>query len=186
MDDREKIYDEVLDIAKLIRKYQLPYDYPEVSVNYGDRKWLPLLFDDYASRVSETTAVMQYNFAHFTTEAVENLEFGYKEASDAFLGISIIEMFHLEKIANVITSLGEKPVYVNGMDKYWKSKFVPYGNSPIENLKLAIKAEKDAIDQYEFQIRVIQNESIRNLLRRIVEDEKHHLDIFTKILNKLT
>ncbi|WP_243108698.1 ferritin-like domain-containing protein [Clostridium rectalis] len=167
-----------------MRKYQLPGEYEAVCVNKEDKKWLHLIFQDYSSKVSEYTAVSQYIYAHFISENYMGNSI-IKEIAQAFLGIAIVEMFHLDILGDLILKLGGNPKFRDGSKKNWKSNFVPYGRSVKENLQLAIKAENEAINQYEKHIKIIKNQSINKLLMRIVDDELLHLQIFKQLLIKL-
>ena len=46
-----------------------------------------------------------------------------------------------------------------------------------------IKAEEEAIRNYELGIDLVQNESLKLLFERIIKDEKKHIEIF-KMLEK--
>lgn len=182
-DEKKTISDKMLCLGIDVKKYQLEKPYPEVSVNRKDRKYLPLIYNDYASRNSEYTAISQYIYGHFTTDEDKNPI--YKEIADAFLGIAMVEMFHLEFLSDVIVGVEAEPRFVNYKKNVWKSSFVPYGLNVKDSLKLAITAENEAIKQYEEHIRLIGNRSIRELLKRIVKDEELHLKIFSDLLENL-
>jgi bacterioferritin len=154
--------------------YRVDLPYPEVCIEHRNKGYAALLLDDYASCVSEYTAIAQYVYAQATTDN-ECLQ-------DTFLGIGIVEMCHLNLLADVIVQLGVKPKFRSGCGEIWCSSFVPYGHCTKDRVKLAIQSEYAAILQYEKHIQKIGNCEITKLLERIVMDEKLHVNIFKQIL----
>lgn len=175
------ISEEILIMGMDIKKYQLPEPYPKIIPNKGDKKFLNLVYQDYASRESEMTAINQYIHSHMTISEKDEIT---KQIIDAFKGIAIIEMFHLELLGDLIYDLGGDSKFVNGKDVPWKSSFIPYGRNLMEKLKNAISSEKTAIKNYENHIKIIESKEIKKLYKRIVLDEKLHLEIFEKLLKK--
>ena len=74
--------------------YRANLPYPEVCVEHKNKFYASLLLDDYASCTSEYTAIAQYVYAHVKTED--------ECIQDVFLGIAIVEMCHLDLLADVI------------------------------------------------------------------------------------
>ncbi|MDV3426201.1 MAG: manganese catalase family protein [Bacillota bacterium] len=182
MEDKSKtISEEILIIGMDIKKYQLPEPYPKIKPDKNDKKYIKLIFQDYASRDGEMTAVNQYIHSHITISETDEIS---KQITEAFKGIAIIEMFHLELLGDLINDLGEDPKFVSGKDNPWKSSFIPYGKSLKEKLKNAVISEEIAIKNYENHIKIIESKEIKKLLKRIVLDEKLHLEIFEKLLRK--
>ena len=157
-------------------KYKVDKPYPTVTVECPNHYYASLLLDDYASMDSEYTAISQYVFGHILA--------GDPEVADTFLGIGIVEMTHLDMLADVILDLGVYPKFVGGEGEIWNSNFVPYGISTINRLELAIKGEYGAIEQYRDHICKIKDEEICALLERIILDEELHIKIFKHLLEK--
>ncbi|SMC28023.1 bacterioferritin [Clostridium acidisoli DSM 12555] len=157
--------------------YRANLPYPEVCVEHKNKFYASLLLDDYASCTSEYTAIAQYVYAHVKTED--------ECIQDVFLGIAIVEMCHLDLLADVIIQLGANPKFYDGCGRFWRGEFVPYGHSTKDRLKLAIESEYAAILQYEKHIQQIKNCDIQRLLERIIMDEKIHVNIFKQILCEL-
>lgn len=168
-----------------IKQYSIDKPYPEVNLSEKDRIYLPIIFENYASRLSEYTAISQYIFSHFSIEGMKYKTDAIDETAKAFENIAIVEMVHLELLADVITGLSAAPEFVNSKKREWKSSFVPYGTSIKNHLELAVKAEQDAIKQYKHSMKLINNESINALIARIIEDEELHTTIFAKLLDKI-
>ena len=157
-------------------KYKVDKPYPTVKVDQLNVYYASLLMDDYASIDSEYTAISQYVFGHVLA--------GDPEIADTFLGIGIVEMTHLDMLADVILDLGIYPKFRGGDGQVWNSNFVPYGHSTKERIELAIKAEYGAIAQYRDHIRKINDRDIDALLERIILDEELHIKIFKRLLDK--
>lgn len=157
-------------------KYKVDKTYPTVKVDHLNDYYASLLMDDYASYDSEYTAISQYVFGHVLASD--------PEIADTFLGVGIIEMTHLDMLADVILDLGVYPKFTGGEGEVWNSSFVPYGHSTKERLQLAIKAEYGAIAQYRDHICKIKDKDIDDLLERIILDEELHIKIFKHLLDK--
>ena len=157
-------------------KYKVDKPYPTVKIESFNPYYASLLLDDYASMASEYTAISQYVFGHILA--------GEPEVADTFLGIGIVEMTHLDMLADVILDLGVYPKFVGGKGEVWNSNFVPYGVSTRNRLELAIKGEYGAIAQYRDHICKIKDEEIDALLERIILDEELHIRIFKHLLEK--
>jgi bacterioferritin len=159
-----------------ISKYQVNASYPEVKIEKKNKKYAELILDDYASRGSEFTAVTDYIYAHALTEN--------DEIAEIFLGIAIVEMNHLDMLADVIIGFGGNPKFYNGDKDFWKGQYTHYENSTKERIERAIESEKGAIKQYEDHIREIRQNDVKRLLERIIQDEKLHIKIFNHLLDK--
>lgn len=157
-------------------KYRVRKPYPTIDDICKNKYYAELIRDDYASMDSEYTAISQYIFAHAMTSN--------EDIAKTFLGIAIVEMSHLDMLADVIKDLGDVPVFRSGRNEIWNSNFVPYGTCTKDRIILAIKGEKGAILQYEQHIKKIDNEDIRKLLARIIMDEELHIKIFEDLLKK--
>lgn len=159
----------------------LPIPYPEPKVLGRNLYYAELLFDDYAGRVSEFTAINQYLYHYFVFADK------YKDLAELEECISIIEMYHLELLAKTIILLGANPRYYSLVDNqrvYWNASFVYYGNAVCDRLAADIAGEEQAIATYRKHQQLIKDPHIVNLLERIIQDEQHHLKLFTQAMHK--
>lgn len=157
-------------------KFRVDKPYPKVKIHEKNKEYASLIFDDYAGSGSEYTAISQYIYAHALAKN--------KTVANDFLGIAIVEMSHLDMLADVIIDLGYNPKFISGNCKIWCSSVVPYGTCTEDRIKKAIESEYGAIEQYKQHIRKICNEDIQRLLCRIIQDEELHICIFKKLLKK--
>lgn len=163
-------------------KYRLPDPYPEIRVVGKNPFYAQLLLDDYAGKVSETTAIMQYVHHHMEMEATP----GWQEMADLLEGVSIVEMEHMEMLGETIILLGECPRYCDSQQQPWTPLYVEYCDfDPCSQLRADIKGEQDAIHQYRAHIQMIQDPNIQALITRIIKDEEHHIQLFTEQLSRL-
>ena len=160
------------------KKIVVPVDsapYPEVAGDI-DLATVALLKEDYAGGKGELTVVTQYVFQSGRTTDNDSY-------ANGILQIAITEMMHLDMLGDAIVALGGNPSFDNGK-YYWCASNVNYAMSYKDMLKANIVAESDAIANYEKHIAMTKNESVKALLRRIVEDEKLHLKFFEELLAK--
>lgn len=165
-------------------KVKLDIPYPEIRVEKQDVNYADILSEDYAGRVSETTACLLYSYEHFDMFK-ENKEF-----SDIIEEISLVEMKHLEMLGKTIKLLGKDPIFktcesTRGDCIMWNSNYVSYADDLKSMLKINIEGETNAIKNYEHHKKIIEDKYIKELLSRIILDEKRHVEIFEMIYNGL-
>ena len=140
-----------------------------------NQRYAELLFNCFAGEEGELTAVTQYIYEHIELKR-------YESFSKILLSIAIEEMHHLDLIGDLIRRLGSKPYYTNKEKCFWNAKNIKYHfNNVYAMLMFNIKSEKKAIKCYEEAIKYTQNKSIKELLERIILDEKTHLEIFNRL-----
>lgn len=156
--------------------------YPEIKVAGPNDYYAFLLLSDYSGLVSEMTAINQYLYHHLWFE-----EGNKDEIADLLKGISIVEMHHLEMLAEMIILLGGDPKYIGGLSEnfsFWCADYVYYGCGLVDRLEADIQAEQNAIKNYSEHIAIIKDPYIQAVLRRIIKDERHHLRLFEEALKK--
>ncbi|NMP37417.1 MAG: bacterioferritin [Clostridiales bacterium] len=162
---------------------ELNLPYPEIAVGERNNQYARLLTGDYAGTGSELTAITQYFYQHII------LKERMPELSDSLECISITEMRHMEFLAEMIAQFGADPqiraVTNNGI-YYWSGKYPSYNKNPRQILLNNISGERSAIKAYRYAIEIINNENAREVIRRIILDEEHHIEIFEKYLRQLS
>lgn len=154
--------------------------YPEPKALSPNPYYAMLLLEDYAGAVSELTAINQYLFHYFTFAQ-------YRDLADIEECISIIEMYHLELLADTIQLLGAAPEFrtlSRNAPGYWNTSFVCYGTGVCDRLAADIGAEIAAIQAYRAHQQAIADPNIQALLGRIILDEEHHLSLFRDAYGK--
>lgn len=155
--------------------------YPEIRVEGINRKYASILLNSYAGEVSEDTAIHLYLYQSLI------LDEEYNDLKIILKKISEVEMHHLYILGKLVKMLGLKPVYAtfdaNNVN-YWSGKNVKYFHDLESILKINIRSEEEAIKQYEKSIYLINDKYVKNILRRIIDDEKIHLNIFRSYYQK--
>ncbi len=153
--------------------------YPQIKVERKSLKIAQFLKHLYTSNESELTAVLQYSYESFI---VEN-----EEMRKIIRDISIVEMHHLEILGKTIQLLGEEPMFFERNyceELYWNSDYVYYDTDLKTILEINIEQEKKAIRNYQMVLNVIDDIFVKELIKRILEDEYLHLEIFMKLQQK--
>lgn len=164
-------YEEVQEI--LSSKKNIPY--PKLMNIRQNVRYANLLFDNFAGKEGELTAVNQYIYEHIELKRYENF-------SKILLSIAKEEMYHLELIGDLIKRLGKKPYYINQNQCIWNANNIKYHfNNVYDMLIFNIESEKKAIIGYKEMTKHTQNKSIKDLLERIILDEQTHLEIFNRL-----
>lgn len=151
-----------------------PEPYPEPKVLGPNSYYANLLLEDYTGIVSEMTAINQYLYHHFTFHHLKDLA----ELEEC---IAIIEMKHMELLAETILLLGADPRFrtlTNNTSVYWSASYVYYGMDICDKLAADISSELQAIEQYRLHQKLIGDPNINQLLERIIMDEVLHVQLF--------
>ncbi|NPV93057.1 MAG: bacterioferritin [Firmicutes bacterium] len=159
-------------------RYSLPEPYPEVRVTAKNRFYAQLLLEDYASETSELDAINQYLYHSFRFK-----QWNLGDLAELEEGISIIEMRHMEMLAELILKLGGDPRYwvIRDNDqRYYSTSSVYYGHSVLDMLSADIEAERIAIVNYRRHAGMINDPYVRAVINRIVRDEEYHLQLFSE------
>lgn len=159
-----------MDLTKL--SSELAYPKLVVERNLADSR---LLMPSYGGNASEITAIMTYSFQHFICPV--------KEIAETMLGISAVEMKHMELLGEAITELGGYPII--GGRTYWNGSYVNYTLDTKKFLRQNILAEETAILGYERTILNLNQDSLKQLLERIIIDEEIHIKIFKELLQTI-
>lgn len=155
-------------------RYRVDLPYPSVPVSRPNRRYAKLLSGAYAGCGSELTAVTQYAFHRlFAGE--------YPQVYEALGYIAAVEVTHLTLLGDLIRRLGSVPVYADlgSGGGFWRGSCPDCSTAIVKMLAADIAGERDAIAHYEMLICRIGDESINDLLRRIILDEQKHIEILT-------
>lgn len=158
-------------------QYKVDMPYPEIKVEKKDVEIAKEIFNAYAGEVSEDSAIHTYIFQMLLMNH-------QKEYKEILKGIAITEMHHLEILGLLIKELGFTPIYVsvlNNKTKWFSGEYINYSKEWKKMLLDNIKYEKQAILNYEKIITKTTDENIKHILKRIILDERLHIEIFQKL-----
>ncbi len=144
---------------------------PEAEVKPGQGVEAEWFYD--AFKAPNGSSELDTIHMYITQEAM------FEELGELMMGIALVEMKHLDKLADLIGSLGGKVAQRNDTDK------IKYGSTPEEAVRLAIAGETAAIKGYEELVATVaeapKNETTRytlQLLAKLIADEKFHVAMF--------
>ncbi len=158
-------------------RYSIDIPYPEIKVEKKDIELAKKILNLYAGEISEDTAIHNYTFQMMIMHANEERKKILKE-------VAITEMHHLEILGLLIEKLGLTPFFVgvqNGTTKWWNGEFVTYEKEWKKMLLDNIGLEELAIQNYEKIIEETEDENVKYILKRIILDERLHIEIFSKL-----
>ncbi|MCI8615589.1 rubrerythrin family protein [Parablautia intestinalis] len=156
--------------------------YPEIRVRRRNRDYADLLSVDYCGFVSELSAITQYinNETRICGERCS--------LARTLLGIAVAEMMHLQKLGELIVLLGGDIDFTaktrNGCSKLWTPEYLSISENIDKMLEDDIEAEKEAICQYEMHIKMINDDCVNSVLKRIILDEEYHIMLLKVLKNE--
>lgn len=157
----------------LARNRKVPY--PPVPNLYPNKKYANLIYDSFAGKEGELTAITQYIYEHIDFKDKE-------EISKILLSVAIEEMHHIDILGEILVNLGEKPIYKSSEEKEWCAHNVKYKIKDLkEAMKINICLEEEAISGYKQLMRYTNNVYLRRVYERIILDETTHLEIFKRL-----
>lgn len=153
-------------------KVRLDKPYPKILNATNDQMTVNILKNLAGSRTSELTAVLQYIYQSVIADKSAD------EIGAIFEEIGIVEMTHLDLLMHAITDFGGTPKYEDSQGNQFNSNYINYTVKLKEMLNNNILAEQRAIEQYNEAIKRVKNESLKELFRRIIQDEELHIKVF--------
>ena len=150
-------------------------EYPIIVDAKPCAKTVSILKNLIAGMHGELTGVLQYFFQSSVAHKIE------KEVSNLLEEISIVEMEHLELLSHAIVCFGGEPRYETAQEQPFSASQVNYTTKLSKMLDVNIFAEESAIKNYKESIRHVDNESLKKLFERIIEDEEMHILAFRQL-----
>ena len=167
--DGEGIYEDIL-------------PYPPIENIQPNKLYAAIGKNLYSGMVSEMTASTQY---FYNSCVLRNC---YEEAYEAFKRIMIVEMHHMEMLSRVILALGGDVKFTyrtHTGENVWSVRFLRYSRTARQILLEAILAEENAIECYTDACEAIKDENVTCVLKRIIMDERKHLEVFKELYQKI-
>ncbi len=149
--------------------------YPEIVDALEDKQTVAILKNLAMGRPGEVAAANQYVYQSVIADKTND------EIACVFEEIGIVEMMHLDMLMHAIADFGGNPEYRDAQGNFFNTASLNYTNKLKEMLENNIKAETLAIENYQIAIDRVQNQSLKDLFARIIEDEKRHVEIFKQI-----
>lgn len=158
--------------------------YPSLDGISPDCRALHIISPAYASSTGELNAILQYNYHAVTFECK-----GFEEYAELIDSVAVAEMMHLKLLGKLIFALGAQPVYSvcppAGFN-FYSAKFVSYSRTLKNMLEDDVIAERHAVMSYAHMLDRLRNVRVKEVIARILEDEKLHFEAFTRLLAKLS
>ncbi|MDR2890586.1 MAG: hypothetical protein LBV18_03145 [Alistipes sp.] len=152
--------------------------YPTYGVPKPNEGVRPEWFYD-AYKASNGYSELDSIHMYITQEAM------FEELGEMMMGVALVEMKHLDKLGDLIMSLGGQ------VARPGSTESIEYGSSPVEAVHFALSAEQSAVKGYdEIMEKVIalpQNETTRytlTLLAKLMADERLHIEMFEEWLRE--
>ncbi len=73
----------------------------------------------------------------------------------------------------------------NGAKRMWTPEYLTLPENAAKMIQAGITSEKEAIDQYQMHIKMIQDDCVTAVLARIIKDEEYHIMLLRGLLEEL-
>lgn len=154
--------------------------YPTTDGLTPDAFSLRIVTAAYASSTGELNSILQYiyhsfNFTHNKME----------KHAKTIEGVATAEMLHFRLLGDTVFALGAQPVLTEQPPfkyNFYSTKFVSYSRTLRNMIEDDIMAERYAICTYERMLCRLKNERVKEIISRILEDERLHIAAFKEIL----
>ncbi len=157
----------------------LNLSYPDISDISPDPRLASLLYEAYAGRQGEITAISNYIYQSIVFKDPAPI------LSELLECISITEMKHFKILGKMILLLGRDPVIkaqIRGTPIDHRATLI----SNMENaLTQNIESEKRAVEYYKKVALHTHDKAVTAMLKRIIMDEEHHIKLFYDMLEKI-
>lgn len=161
-------------------KVQAFIAYPPITCCECNHSYGLAMLDNCGGVVSEMTTIGTYIHSNLFCHK-------YEEIAIAFHKIAVVEMHHLNLFSQLALGHGAEPRLWSkkgGRMVYWTPAHIQYTMTTQEMLRVAINGENAAIAKYRLQREWIKDKCIRDILGHIIEDEKLHVHVFTRLYEK--
>lgn len=164
-------------------KYASELPYPcindlDINIQYGQ-----IILSNLGGLHSKMNTITLFLYNHII------IEDSWKELSDAFQKIAMIEMKHLQIFSKMCYLLGVDPRLWechNDFLEYWSPGYNVYPKHIKSMLENAIIQKQNTISSYQYQIDSIDDSIIQEMLKRILLDEEIHVQILCSYLKQYT
>ncbi len=141
-----------------------------------------MILDDIGAMNSKMSLLMQYFYSSII------IEDKLPKISQLFDQIVEIEAKHLKTLMKLALNLQVDPrlwTYQNDQCNYWSPAYLNYPHHINQILTTLIKQTANEIDKYVEQMTIIDDVSIKSILKQMISDEKNNLKHLKKWEAKL-
>lgn len=164
--------------------FEIKQPYPTVHIDsLLEPEVVSLLITSYSGIKGELTAVLQYSYQSFFNKPTN------EELHEILEKVSISEMIHLEILSQILLSQKIDPRFCRYVDndynvcEAWSANNINYEKDINKFLEYNISLEQMAIDTYNEIVNNTHCLELKNIINRIIADEKAHLKVFNKLLS---
>lgn len=165
---------EILDVDLKVKQ-----PYPQIEGAVDDPQTVAIIKDLATGRDGELCAVLTYIFQSTIADKTND------DIGEIFEEIAIVEMHHLGLLMHAICDFGGTPKYEAGNGAPFNANSVNYNTKLKDILEIDIREEQGAIASYNQAIKMVKNQSLKDLFARIILDEQKHIEALKQIRAKV-
>ncbi len=154
--------------------------YPSLEGIGANRHDLEIIYNDYAGRISEFSAITQYVYHQLEAKGDHEEQIG-----SSLLAIAQVEMRHLNILGMLMIKLGGNPRFFyreDGALLPWQGSLIDGEDQIVRMLKSDLWLERQTIASYRWQGGQVSQPQITAVLNRLILDEEIHVNILERLL----
>ena len=153
--------------------------YPKLLDVKEDKKTSAILKNLISSRAGNLSCILRYAYQSVIADKTN------EEIGEIFEEIAVVKMTHMDMLMHAVSLCGGNPRFEDDKGNMFNAGYVFYSNKLKEMLEFNIQNSIQTIQDYKNAISLIPNQSIKDLLNRLIQDETRHKEIFNRILNSV-
>ena len=163
----------------MLKPITVDLPYPDMINVKTDVKTARAIGYAFSSAHSELKTILQYVYHYLYFKKL-----GDDESAKVILGIAFCEMKHMEVLGDLMIKLGADPVFYYPTPLFNENSISGISYSKIKQKMIFddVSGEMVAINGYKKIISTISDQTVRNVIERIVLDEELHVKLLQDIL----
>lgn len=167
----------------MVEPLTLQADYPTTDGLSPDAYSLAVISPAYSSPTGELNSALQFLYHYFNFERLRKKSYARELHS-----IAAADMLHFEILGNAVSALGAQPVFCQNPPtgfNFYSAKYVVYSRNPVNMIEDGLICKKRSVSLYNKMLSRLQNEQLKKIISRILDDEKLHTEKLKDILREL-
>ena len=158
--------------------------YPSLNAIKRDYRIAKIICEEFAGSHSELESITQYSYFYFNFYRLKD-----KSTCELLQKIRLCEENHFQTLGEMLVKLGVDPVLTAVPPfkcDYFSTSYLSYSKTPAKMLKDALCLEMTSIARYKVMLTLIDQDEVKGVIERILDDELLHQVALKERLKQIT